>query len=347
MLRSFPAARLLSALSGSSVLVKCLWGAVLLLYLLSFWLDTAQALAVTPGLLLPPNLWLWSLVTHGLVELHAWDVLANLCLTLGAGRRLEPLWGAPELLLFYGLVNVAAGVLGSLCFLLAYAATSDLHFLFSARIHGFPAFAGAILVAHKQTAGDGQMVPQRWMRALPQLVLVVVAVLSVAGVAPGQLLVGYSLGLLSGWVYLRFYQRHSRGRGDMSDHFSFASFFPGPVQPPAALLGSLAHAVLVKLRLCPRAVKRYDVGAPSSITISLPGTDPQDAERRRQLALKALNERLKRVEDQTSWPSMEEEDEEDEDGSREENSFHSVGTPDTHGAQEPSLASPHEATSPV
>lgn len=30
----------------------------------------------------------------------------------------------------------------------------------------------------------------------------------------------------------------------------------------------------------------------------------------RQLALKALNERLKRVEDQSSWPSMEDEEEE-------------------------------------
>lgn len=31
---------------------------------------------------------------------------------------------------------------------------------------------------------------------------------------------------------------------------------------------------------------------------------------RRQLALKALNERLKRVEDQSAWPSMEDDEEE-------------------------------------
>ena len=35
-----------------------------------------------------------------------------------------------------------------------------------------------------------------------------------------------SSGVMSAWVYLRFYQRHSRGRGDLADHFSFASFFP-------------------------------------------------------------------------------------------------------------------------
>ncbi|NWY05464.1 TM115 protein, partial [Nothoprocta ornata] len=115
---------------------------------------------------------------------------------------------------------------------------------------------------------------------------------------------------LSAWVYLRFYQRHARGRGDMSERFAFATFFPAPLRPPVALLADAVHGALVKLRLCRKTVKRYDVGAPSSITISLPGTDPQDAERRRQLALKALNERLKRVEDQAAWPSMEDEEEE-------------------------------------
>ncbi|NXR81525.1 TM115 protein, partial [Pycnonotus jocosus] len=109
---------------------------------------------------------------------------------------------------------------------------------------------------------------------------------------------------------LRFYQRHSRGRGDMSDHFAFATFFPEILQPVVGLVANLVHSVLVKVRLCRKTVKRYDVGAPSSITISLPGTDPQDAERRRQLALKALNERLKRVEDQSAWPSMEDDEEE-------------------------------------
>lgn len=33
----------------------------------------------------------------------------------------------------------------------------------------------------------------------------------------------------------------------------------------------------------------------------------------RQLALKALNERLKRVEDQSAWPSMEDEEDDDDD----------------------------------
>ena len=67
-------------------------------------------------------------------------------------------------------------------------------------------------------------------------------------------------------------------------------------------------------------MRRYDVGAPAGITISLPGADSQvtlphtalyhteslqDAERRRQIALRALSERLGKAESPASqWPSM-------------------------------------------
>ena len=47
------------------------------------------------------------------------------------------------------------------------------------------------------------------------------------------------------------------------------------------------------------------MGAPSGITISIPGAESQDAERRRQIALRALSERLTKSEAaQSQWPSM-------------------------------------------
>lgn len=120
------------------------------------------------------------------------------------------------------------------------------------------------------------------LKAAPALVLVLLALLRLSGLLDSSApLAAYSYGALSGWIYLRFYQRHSRGRGDMSDHFAFASFFPEALQPAVGLLAGLVHSALVKMKVCRKMVKRYDVGAPSSITISLPGTDPQDAERRR------------------------------------------------------------------
>ena len=62
--------------------------------------------------------------------------------------------------------------------------------------------------------------------------------------------------------------------------FSF-SFFPTVLQPSVQMVANWIFACLVKVRICRKTVRRYDVGAPSSIAISLPGMDPHDAERRR------------------------------------------------------------------
>merc|ERR1719158_463647 len=93
----------------------------------------------------------------------------------------------------------------------------------------------------------------------------------------------FGTGLVVSWIYLRFYQ------------------------PPVSVLSNTVFSLLVKCRVCKKPVRRYDVGAPAGITISLPGAESQDAERRRQIALRALSERLSKSEaSQSQWPSMEE-----------------------------------------
>ncbi|KAJ3586449.1 hypothetical protein NHX12_012847 [Muraenolepis orangiensis] len=342
MNRYLPVARqhFLGALASTSVVVKSISAVVLLLYLLSWAVDTPYALGVTPGYLFPPNFWVWTLATHGVVEEHIWGVAISVGTVMACGRMLEPLWGALELLIFFAVVNVSTGVLAGLSYLLTYVATFDLDFLFAVRVHGAAGFLGGVLVALKQTVGDTTVlrVPQVRLKAAPALVFLLLAMLRLSGVMEDAApLASYSYGALSGWIYLRFYQRHSRGRGDMSDHFAFASFFPEVLQPAVGLLAGLVHAMLVKVKVCRKMVKRYDVGAPSSITISLPGTDPQDAERRRQLALKALNERLKRVEDQSAWPSMDDEEDEDDDEVRTDTQPLLAGERDLSSTTKPGL----------
>ncbi|XP_028680118.1 transmembrane protein 115 [Erpetoichthys calabaricus] len=321
MNRYLPVARqhFIAALASTSVVVKALCATVILLYLLSLVVNTVYILGVTPGYLFPPNFWIWTLATHALVESHVWDVAISLCTIIAAGRLLEPLWGALELLIFFAVVNTSVGVLAGFSYLLTYVATFNLDYLFSVQIHGMLGFLGAVLVALKQTMGDLTVlrVPQIRLKVVPMLVLLALSLLRLTTLTKTTApLASYGYGMLSSWVYLRFYQKHSRGRGDMSDHFAFASFFPEILQPVVGFLASVIHSILVKIKVCRKTVKRYDVGAPSSITISLPGTDPQDAERRRQLALKALNERLKRVEDQSTWPSMDDEEEEEDERNR-------------------------------
>ncbi|XP_069500157.1 transmembrane protein 115 [Ambystoma mexicanum] len=347
MKRYLPVAQqhFLAVLASTSVVVKSICATIVLLYLLSFGADTISALGVTPGLLFPPNFWIWTLVTHGVVEKHIWDVSISLATVVVAGRLLEPLWGALELLIFFAVVNISVGILGAFSYLLTYVATFNLAYLFHIHIHGVLGFLAGVMVALKQTMGDSIVVkvPQVRMKVVPMLLLLILAILRLIVLIESQLLASYGFGVLSSWVYLRFYQRHSRGRGDMSDHFAFATFFPEILQPVVGLVANLVHSVLVKVRICRKTVKRYDVGAPSSITISLPGTDPQDAERRRQIALKALNERLQRVDDQSSWPNMEDEEEE---GGSSKPTNPMLPEKDVSG-QESSLISFHDAPSLV
>jgi hypothetical protein len=85
---------------------------------------------------------------------------------------------------------------------------------------------------------------------------------------------------------------------------------------------NIVFAFLVKIRVCSKPIRKYDMGsASSSISISLPGSESHDTERRRQKALKALSERLNKAEEglnesaaaagggDQNWPSLDEEDE--------------------------------------
>ena len=80
----------------------------------------------------------------------------------------------------------------------------------------------------------------------------------------------------------------------------------------------------VRLKVCKRPIRRYAVSGgglaggsshhggsgTGSISISLPGVENHDTERRRQIALKALSDRLSKAESQSSssnqqsWPSL-------------------------------------------
>jgi len=133
------------------------------------------------------------------------------------------------------------------------------------------------------------------------------------GLVEGSYCTMFGSGLVISWIYLRFYQLHANGsRGDTADSFSFASFFPNFMQPPI----NACFSILVRLRICKKRVRRYDIGGGSSsgagpaISISLPGVDNHDTERRRQIALKALKDRLSKTENQSAsessnWPSLE------------------------------------------
>ena len=125
------------------------------------------------------------------------------------------------------------------------------------------------------------------------------------------------LGFLTSWTYLRFYKTQTdlstsstgdvKLRGDASDTFAFAYFWPDVVQPPIAAFADGIYNALVALRVCTpfsaqdvesgneQATARGEGGLPSLLSPSSRrggGGKREEAERRRALALKALDQRL-------------------------------------------------------
>jgi hypothetical protein len=110
------------------------------------------------------------------------------------------------------------------------------------------------------------------------------------------------IAFLVSWIYLRFYKRTTLDtlpttndtpvpttlRGDASETFSFASFFPDPIQPPIVKLSNLIFSILVQLGLC-RLWSQSDVELSNSVPTSdpartsaaPPGRARAEAERRR------------------------------------------------------------------
>jgi hypothetical protein len=124
-------------------------------------------------------------------------------------------------------------------------------------------------------------------------------------------------GLITTWTYLRFYKHQpdisglsgdSAGiRGDASETFAFATFFPNMVQPPIAVASNQVFGLLCQLKICTpfseeevatgneQAAARGEAGLPSfnrQSTGARGMSKREEAERRRALALKALDERL-------------------------------------------------------
>lgn len=137
-------------------------------------------------------------------------------------------------------------------------------------------------------------------------------------------------GFMTAWIYLRFFRlspslsstatgEDSFVRGDASDTFSFAHFFPEPLQVPVGLLADQVYNALVAFRVCTpfshedidagneQASARAEGGLPSLMNSGRGGRGGgrrEEAERRRALALKVLDQRLQAAANKPHQPTV-------------------------------------------
>ncbi|KAK7748010.1 hypothetical protein SLS53_001262 [Cytospora paraplurivora] len=280
---------------------------------------TANSEIVIPYLNLIPQLSLvypWTFVTTTLVENNVFT-LAIAALTLyNGGRYLERAWSSREFAKFLLITALVPNTLTFATLIIFFTFTRNESWTLTPIAGTIPlqisflvAFS-QLVPAHTVTLFRGILSLRVPRFPLAYLGLVIFLTLTPLLTVASSLLAAF--GLLTSWTYLRFYKTvfpdldasqapYSSLRGDASETFAFAEFFPGPVKPLVAAAGDHIFNILVSLRLC-TPFSQADVSAAGTgyhghnhshgHRGAAPGSARAEAERRRALALKALDQRL-------------------------------------------------------
>lgn len=137
----------------------------------------------------------------------------------------------------------------------------------------------------------------------PLLHVLAIFILSLTPILSAASFFLVTAGFITSWSYLRFYKpafpdldsaQSSSLRGDASESFAFAEFFPDAIKPFVASFANQVYTILVTFKIC-TPFSAANVSASRGETFmqrGTPGSARAEAERRRALALKALDQRL-------------------------------------------------------
>lgn len=261
----------------------------------------------------------WVVLTSAFVEQTVTGFIVSLATLAYAGRYCERVWGGKQLATFLAVLAVVPNILCLLWSVVVYATTGNTEILLTA-INGGVALQTGFLVAFKQLVPEHSIILFHGVfeAQVKHIVLPIVAVYSLIGLILRRtpLTVLPWLGFFTAWIYLRFYRityietilplsssltqvdsERSKIRGDASDTFAFAKFFhPAPVRAVVLVVSDTVFAVLVALKICtPFDAQEVEAGNLQASLRTRPAhgsVRDTEADRRRNLALKVLEERL-------------------------------------------------------
>jgi membrane associated rhomboid family serine protease len=281
---------------------------------------------VVPYLVLVPQLSLiypWTFLTTTLVENNVFTLSISGVTIYYGGRYLERAWTSAE---FGKFLLVAALIPNLACFgalVILFAITGDMSWTYVQialvllksltnpslmTINGTIPLQISFLVAFSQLVPAHTVTLFRGIVSLrvprfPLLHILGVCMLSLTPILSAASFFLVTNAFLTSWTYLRFYKpafpdletsQPTSLRGDASETFAFAEFFPDPVKPFVSTFSNQIYNILVSLRIC-TPFSAADVSASRGDTFiqrGAPGGARAEAERRRALALKALDQRL-------------------------------------------------------
>lgn len=253
-------------------------------------------LVIVPG----SSFWYpWTLIVSSFCESSIFEFLVSIVSLPLAGRYLERQWGGLELVKFCIVVLVGSNLIAWGLQLLLFVVFRDEALIFRIQFHGLQALQTGFLVAFTQLIPEHQVQILRGavklrVRDLPMLYVTVSNIACLFGQTSPWILIQF--GWLLSWAYLRFIKLNESGyKGDRSEAFAFINWFPPFAHPVVQVISNTLFAVFCKVGI----VQPWSGGDYTDLEASLndgqspaQGSARAEAERRRAMALKALDQRL-------------------------------------------------------
>ncbi|KAF9353674.1 hypothetical protein BGX26_008559 [Mortierella sp. AD094] len=232
-----------------------------------------------------------------------WIYAINTVIMLGCGKYLERSWGSREFLKVLSISSIGTMIGIYMTCLFEYVIRDNDELLYDTQAYGLTGVVAGFLIGFKQLVPDHLItlwsVLSIRVKSLPLLFAITMVIEGYISQSQINFLMAI-YGLFISWIYSRFFRVQDGIRGDRSETFSFASFFPELIQLPVKAFSNFCFGILVKLHICsPTGYGgsfHYDLENPQMAgmghTFTRPGSLRAEAERRRALALKALDMRL-------------------------------------------------------
>ncbi|OBZ79453.1 hypothetical protein A0H81_01206 [Grifola frondosa] len=237
----------------------------------------------------------WTFLTSAFVETTIIELIVTLLVIPASLRYLERLWGAVETLKFIAVSITVSNIIAFGLNWLEFMVLSNPVFLYGQQYHGQMALQIAVLVAFTQIIPEHQVqlfgVLRARVKTLPMAYVTFSTVMCIIGFQCPFIVIQF--GWLVSYIWLRFYKKNSGEiggptYGDRSETFAFVSWFPPFIHTPITMLADTSYTLASRFHLIPSSGVDIESGGYTQ----LPGGARAEAERRRAMALKALDQRL-------------------------------------------------------
>ncbi|KAG4303975.1 hypothetical protein PORY_002628 [Pneumocystis oryctolagi] len=274
-------------------------------YVLSF-------LVIIPGI---SYFYVWTFFVAMFVEDNFFAFIVLLSALYYGGRYLEKSWGSKNFAKFILVIAVIPNIFTWSWYCIRYMIERNAMVDKMDRtksIHGGYALYSGFLVAFKQLVPEHTVtffkgIFRIRIKYVPILYVFIISLIGLM-VKNGSFTILAWSGFLSSWIYLRFFKKNIPNlfshialdlRGDTSSSFSFANFFPQPIYSVVDAISKKIDHFLVSIHIyTPISIRTQQTERitsnfqKNSDFFSHLGTSRFEAERRRTLALKALEQRL-------------------------------------------------------